>query len=402
MKLTVSSFPKVIRKQSLIDAIIPLSIIGMSFAQRTSDKLSFLNNFQTTFFVGLSCLFFLAFLKHSPKMKYHKHSYLLYCFLLLLCISAFWSLDPTHTIKHFTWLLFTTLFGYFIAINYTLTKSLHLILIGLSIVLIISLILVVVFPNKAIHTGELHFGAWKGLYFHKAGLGREASIAAILFLFTTKKPFNLLLFFISILIVYKTQSTIAGVTLFGVLIYFLVTSILNPIKQFKKYKAQILVLSLISCLSLVILNIEPIIGALSKDNTFNSRILIWTHSIDGILKNPALGYGFDSFWLNDKLSNTLTWEVPHAHNHFIDTVLDVGFFGLFLFGLMIVNYFRKLNKLKPFISRSKFDALFCLMSAILVISSTEEVIHTPFNLIWILFVVILLNSENLKTINKNL
>jgi len=59
------------------------------------------------------------------------------------------------------------------------------------------------------------------------------------------------------------------------------------------------------------------------------------------LQKPLLGYGFGGFWTDAMRSLTSS----HAHNGYLDVVLNLGFFGLLLFSIFLLSCSRKAQRL---------------------------------------------------------
>ena len=81
---------------------------------------------------------------------------------------------------------------------------------------------------------------------------------------------------------------------------------------------------------------------IGRDPTLTGRISIWQILSQYIARRPLIGYGYGAFWRGDdallqRLWNTVGWETPHAHNGYIDTVLDIGLIGLILVLVLYVS-----------------------------------------------------------------
>jgi len=74
---------------------------------------------------------------------------------------------------------------------------------------------------------------------------------------------------------------------------------------------------------------DSLIASLGRDMTFTGRTNIWARVL-GAQDSPWLGAGFYSFWLGDRVQSL--WEdlarITTAHNGYIETYLDAGYFGL--------------------------------------------------------------------------
>jgi O-antigen ligase len=95
--------------------------------------------------------------------------------------------------------------------------------------------------------------------------------------------------------------------------------------------------------------VTPMIGGLSlmdvsstfgRDETLTGRNEIWATLIPYAMKKPILGHGFGGFWTTEMRALTSA----HAHNGYLDVVLNIGFFGLLLFAIFFLSFSRKAQR----------------------------------------------------------
>lgn len=86
-------------------------------------------------------------------------------------------------------------------------------------------------------------------------------------------------------------------------------------------------------------------GALGRDSTLSDRTKIWAAVIP-VCPNPIVGAGFESFWngygkfVTEGLSK-YERGLNSAHDGYIEVYLNLGWIGVFLIGMLLVNgYFR--------------------------------------------------------------
>ena len=68
--------------------------------------------------------------------------------------------------------------------------------------------------------------------------------------------------------------------------------------------------------------------------TLTGRTELWSELMTYVAAHPILGYGFEGFWgpvHTASVSLSLGWVVPHAHNGYIEMLLDLGVVGLAVF-----------------------------------------------------------------------
>ena len=90
--------------------------------------------------------------------------------------------------------------------------------------------------------------------------------------------------------------------------------------------------------------------AITGDPTFTGRTDLWNFALDKIAQRPWFGYGFHSFWQVGDSSPA--WQgapgflqrTPHAHEGYLDLLLQGGIVGFGLFGLLFLSVARWISR----------------------------------------------------------
>ena len=152
-------------------------------------------------------------------------SKLILALVALAILSAFWSIDPLGTLRRAIALGATTIIGAYLATNFDLRRQLELTGWSLGIVIVLSFVVVLLWPSYGIHQSGFDAGKWHGIFHQKGALGQFASLGAIVFFFLawTSSRYRWLLwllFSLAVTLVLFSQSrnpTIALVTVLGIL-----------------------------------------------------------------------------------------------------------------------------------------------------------------------------------------
>lgn len=109
--------------------------------------------------------------------------------------------------------------------------------------------------------------------------------------------------------------------------------------------------------------------ALGRESTLTGRTDIWRYLAPFALSKPFLGHGFGGFW-TDVMRETTS---SHAHNGYLDIILNNGFLGLFLVGgFLLANCRSAINLMAANFYWGVF--WFCLTLAAVVHNIAESTI----------------------------
>ena len=81
---------------------------------------------------------------------------------------------------------------------------------------------------------------------------------------------------------------------------------------------------------LAIRTVPAVLDLLGRDITLTGRTQIWSLAARAVAERPATGYGADAFW-RSPIGDQVRWmfgrSAVHAHNAWLDIVLDFGVLG---------------------------------------------------------------------------
>ena len=97
--------------------------------------------------------------------------------------------------------------------------------------------------------------------------------------------------------------------------------------------------------------IGTISNAIAGEPTFTGRTSLWEFSLDNVAQRPLLGHGYQAFWNIGKAAPSHRAEpgfihvTPHAHNGYIDTMLELGVIGLVVLVLILLAMFAVVDRI---------------------------------------------------------
>jgi exopolysaccharide production protein ExoQ len=138
-------------------------------------------------------------------------------------------------------------------------------------------------------------------------------------------------------------------------------------------------------------NLDLVLNVLGKDATLTGRTDLWAAVLQQIERYPVLGHGYSAFWLgwsgpSAAVLTAVQWEVPHAHNGFLDLLLDLGGVGLLLFAAGFgVAAVRSVATLRATRTAEGIWPL-AFLTFMLFYNLTESAILQQNSVFWVLFV----------------
>lgn len=276
-------------------------------------------------------------------------------FLGTAIFSFLWSTNLSKTFDGSRGLLRTFLFGAYFVTSYNLQEQMRILVKVFGLVAILSTLLCLVFLQYGFATD-----GWSGIFSYKNYLGRAMVLGAILFLITALNNLKgswltWILFGLAISLTLLSDSSTSLLLLLIMLPQMLFYWIIQ-----QKYKLRSIFLSFVCILIFgvivfIVANQETIlVDILGEGLTFNGRTPIWTLVIEKVFhEKPILGYGYQAFWSSDAGSYVImhTWAsngappIPttfNAHNAYLEIFANLGFLGLFLYGLVLLDIFPKI------------------------------------------------------------
>ncbi len=312
---------------------------------------------------------------------------------LLLLASTAWSIERHVTLRRSLIFVFTTLFAVWIGACLTRAKQVQLYATVSLVSIIGSFLIVIVLPSYGIST-DSHAGEWKGLFQHKNALGRNMVLAIALF--AGGRPFNTRWLrwtavggALALLALSRSGTGMMGFA--AVIVAFAFVKLVRvKSRRTLPLWAALLPVLLLAADALIIYR-SQLFAVLGKDDSLTGRTTIWAFALDAIRQHPWLGYGYGVFWRQSLVGQVMPHGLAatHAHDGYLDVLLDCGAVGMILFLLMLLLYcFRTLRRLlDQSLPLSDFTVFaFVFLCLFLTMNLTESNLFREHTLLWIPFV----------------
>lgn len=288
----------------------------------------------------------------------------------------------------------------------TVIKRTYFVLIPLSIILI------KYFPEYG-----RSYSRWTGITFHsgvtvdKNGLGMLCMVSGLFLVWDSIKmlrekvsnpskiPLLINIVLIGMVIwLWTLANSMTAVVGFIAGVCILVSLEIPFIKSQVRY-LNVIVFALLFIALLIFISfnaLESLVYSLGRDMTLTGRTNIWARVLSVDI-NPIIGTGYSSFWHGERGASLVDinfQRLTQAHNGFIEAYLNLGWIGLSILILLIINtYIKAKNALLMNFQYGKF--LITYFVVILLGNITEATLGVT-STFWFMFVLISLqyNKSN--------
>jgi len=302
--------------------------------------------------------FFLLARRPSAVMDTIRDNPLLMAVFAFPVLSVIWSVDHGTSFRRAVALVMTGVYCVYLARRLSPDDFLRRLLLALFVGGVCSLLFTLVDPQQAIEHGAINNGSWKGVYGHKAILGRIAAVAVTVSVYVRPRFFweramgwaTIAIFlFLSI----KSESRASWLMMGGGIGFMMMIAIMRNRRLSSGIKLTIAIATGLAVLGVTAALFNQILLAMGRDDTFSGRTTLWEGAI-AVAKahHPILGAGYRAFWTATGAAGVRDYiqhwaRLPsHGHNGYLDIWLELGYAGVALFAVfVIVSIWRLVSRL---------------------------------------------------------
>lgn len=310
-------------------------------------------------------------------------------------LSSRWSIHGDVTTRRSIALLFTTLFGLYMAARLDWKTLVRMLASVFFLLAVGSYIVSLLFPGLGAND-PIHPGSWNGLWYEKNQMGglmtHGALVCAVAAIF--EPPRRKMWIFASALCVGAVVMTDSTTSLLGCAVALGTLFAILILRRGGAVALGAIWLGVAGgggFLGLITLAPALFFKLIHKDPTLTGRTEIWGAVLRRVEVHPMLGYGFGAVWADPWgpawfIRHEVKWNAPTAHNGWLDVLLQLGAIGLGLVALhfiltAVVAGTRLLRGLEG-LWAIPFIAIFALLSV------SESTLLQYNGLPWLMYIVV--------------
>ncbi|EOD79082.1 hypothetical protein D515_02154 [Grimontia indica] len=330
-------------------------------------------------FAAISALFYgvsgiLLFARRVEAINYIIASRYPMLICLLAFLSIIWSHDQSLAINRSIALLGTMMFALTMVIYLDYENIIKAIVYPLFISALLAVFFALFVPSIGIDDGSnisSHYGLWQGTFGFKNRLGRVMGLLAVVILaqdIFSKRKTNMMLA-ITILVLLMSGSSTPILAVFFVSIAKAYITISHRISM--HLKIAIGITSIYAMLLIPFILEIIVVDLMGKDFSGSGRVEMWTDILFSI-DSPYLGYGFGGgFWGEFGYASGLIESryilLGHAHNGFVDTLIELGVLGVIFYFMLLLKCL--IDSLRNYRTQGEYFLLPLFLSVFFIIYS---------------------------------
>ena len=281
----------------------------------------------------------------APRLKsFWVPAVLLSVLMFWVFASASWSLDPGTTNRRALAVAFTTLFGFYFAASFDGKRMAEIIAVTFLFLAAGGLLAAIAYPKMGIQH-DINAGDWRGLWYEKNQMGAMmvygalAAMAAMLAGSPRRKLLVATILLCAAMLVMSKSKTSLVALMLG-----LGGSMMFAAMRRGPATAVLIVWLGVTAVGLgvVVMWLDPalVFKALGKDPSLTGRTDIWAAVLRQSAKHPLTGFGYAVFWGLQSppalwIRKETGWDVPTAHNGWLDILAQLGWVGVALCALVL-------------------------------------------------------------------
>ncbi len=312
--------------------------------------------------------------------------------------STAWSIDPWLTLRRSLPFALAGVFGVYFASRFTPARQLAILRATMLVVAVATVAVVLLAPSIGLDPSPGHALDWRGIFTQKNACGRIMVLATAAVLFSERiSPAQAAMLPLFGLVLAMSGSRGAWLVEAVMLLVWLAVAAGRGSGARGRTVLAVAAPLAAGAIAWGGYVLFPWIARLvGRDPTLTGRTAIWAQVRQFIARRPLFGYGYDAFWRgmhgpSFQVDAAVHFIVEHAHNGFLEILLELGTVGLALFALSWITGWMRLWPLWRSGDVGRIAFPLAMLVLIVLYDLDENTLLIYNGLFWVLYVAALTN-----------
>ncbi|HUG34208.1 MAG TPA: O-antigen ligase family protein [Anaerolineales bacterium] len=302
----------------------------------------------------IALLLMMRFGKGHEYWQAWKRNLPLGLFILYSITSISWSILPERSLHTIIIMVAASVTAGVLAVIYPPKTLMNILLVFTAVCAVLSLLVVIVFPEHGIHQDAVWQGAWRGIFEHKndfgpiMALGNE--LALLSYLSASKRNerithASIYLLTMFLIIMSRCSTAVVMLPILNGLTFLYYSWMKWGSKLQGRSVTRVFLVLAAGALSVALLVIAVFLLT-GKNLQLTGRVPLWLNLLENVVsKKPWFGYGLETVWYDSEFQKwaavTSGWGdriiVINGHNGYMDILIYLGIVGLILLCVFLVQ-----------------------------------------------------------------
>jgi exopolysaccharide production protein ExoQ len=283
-----------------------------------------------------------------------------FAFFGFVVLSVAWSNHSGDSVMKFFALLITTIGVSRLACRMSLDAIVGCTIVGLSILLVMSLVFVLLFPDIGVATGWMQEGLWQGVFDSKQSLGLSGALLMFLACHNALRRGGtiqfLVLFGLGATCVIGSGSRGAGVLALAAIASCYLSRRSPRFQTLLAFGPIAMTIVASALMAYIVSTGHDYVPWFDSQLDFTNRTQIWEYALRHLSDRALFGFGLNGFWTTPQFYfgflHEHDWVLDNYHSGYVAILTETGIIGMTLFALCALLFgFRmswlRMNRLIP-------------------------------------------------------
>jgi exopolysaccharide production protein ExoQ len=302
-------------------------------------------------------------------------------FFGFVVLSVAWSNHSSDSVMKFFALLITTIGVSRLACRMSLDAIVGCTIVGLSILLVMSLVFVLLFPDIGVATGWMQEGLWQGVFDSKQSLGLSGALLMFLACHNALRRGGtiqfLVLFGLGATCVIGSGSRGAGVLALAAIASCYLSRRSPRFQTLLAFGPIAMTIVASALMAYIVSTGHDYVPWFDSQLDFTNRTQIWEYALRHLSDRALFGFGLNGFWTTPQFYfgflHEHDWVLDNYHSGYVAILTETGIIGMTLFALCALLFGFRMSWLRTnrLIPQADYDLIVGYVNIMFLINFSE-------------------------------